>query len=237
LHVESAIQETESKSEMTKQTEESVRIEPRWPVALAILTVFVLLLALPRRIQLLPTWLLYILTTAVLVPIAGLALATAKAHWLRLERMATLLFALASGVGTAANLANLISAMIHQSGQISGLQLLSSSIAVWITNVFAFSLLYWHVDRGGPESRARNTHRRPDWRYPQDGAATTEVPSDWRPTYVDYLFLSFSTATAFSTTDVTPLTPRAKMLMMLESSLSLVTLVVVTARAINILGN
>jgi hypothetical protein len=63
------------------------------------------------------------------------------------------------------------------------------------------------------------------------------VPSDWRPTFVDYLYLGFSTATAFSATDALPLTARAKLLMMLESSISLVTLVVVVSRAMNILGS
>jgi hypothetical protein len=115
-------------------------------------------------------------------------------------------------------------------------QLLTSSIAVWVTNVLMFSLLYWQIDRGGPESRVNNASTQPDWLFPQAGAPE-DAPPDWRPTFVDHLFLGFSTATAFSTTDVMPLTPRAKMLMMLESTISLVTIVVVGPRAINILGN
>jgi hypothetical protein len=72
--------------------------------------------------------------------------------------------------------------------------------------------------------------------FPQEGAPR-DVPPDWRPTFVDYLFLGYSTATAFSTTDVMPLTSRAKMLMMLESTISLATIVAVMSRAINILGS
>ena len=135
------------------------------------------------------------------------------------------------------NLANLIQAMVYKSLEISGLQLLTSSISVWIVNVLMFSLLYWQIDRGGPESRINHAGMRPDWLFPQEGASTDNVPPGWSPVFVDYLFLSYSTATAFSTTDVMPLTSRAKMMMMLESTISLMTIVVVASRAINILGN
>jgi uncharacterized membrane protein len=107
---------------------------------------------------------------------------------------------------------------------------------MWVVNVLTFSLLYWQLDRGGPEALANNTSPMPDWLFPQEGARE-DVPPDWRPTFVDYLFLAYSTATAFSTTDVMPLTSRAKMLMMLESTISLVTIVAVMSRAINILGS
>jgi hypothetical protein len=116
------------------------------------------------------------------------------------------------------------------------LSLLASSIAVWVTNVTTFSLLYWEIDRGGPEARQNNAGTMPDWLFPQTGAPAEDVRPDWRPVFVDYLFLGYSTATAFSTTDVMPLTSRAKLLMMLESAISLATIVVVAARAINILG-
>ncbi|WDT71833.1 MAG: hypothetical protein MPW17_03020 [Candidatus Manganitrophus sp.] len=126
--------------------------------------------------------------------------------------------------------------MIFRSSEIGGLQLLASGIAVWVNNVLAFSLLYWQIDRGGPEPRLNDGGKRPDWLFPQTGVPD-QAPPDWRPTFVDYLFLSFSTATAFSTTDAVPLTSRAKMLMMIESAVSLITLVVVASRAINILGS
>jgi hypothetical protein len=101
--------------------------------------------------------------------------------------------------------------------------------------VFIFSLLYWQVDREGPEARTSHANRRPDWRFPRETA--DEDVRDWRPTFVDYLFLGYSTATAFSATDVVPLTSRAKMLMMLESTISLVMIVAIMSRAINILGS
>ena len=195
-----------------------------------------LLAVLPGRVRLFPIWFPYLVGIVVLAPMAAITLTAAKARWLRVERTITLLFFVFAGVGTLANLANLIGAMVRRSAEIGGLQLFMSSIAVWVTNVLMFSLLYWQIDRGGPESRANNAGTRPDWLFPQAGAGE-DVSPDWRPTFVDYLFLGFSTATAFSPTDALPLTSRAKMLMMLESTISLATIVVVASRAINILGS
>jgi hypothetical protein len=219
-----------------KEPGQLFRIEPRWPVALAILAVILLVVLLPERVVLFPAWFPYVVGIALIVPIAAVGLSAEKARWLRVERTIMLFFVVVMGVGTLANLANLISTMVRRSGEIGGLQLLASSIAVWSTNVIMFSLLYWQIDRGGPEARANNAGTKPDWLFPQAGAPE-DVPPDWRPTFVDYLFLGFSTATAFSPTDALPLTSRAKMLMMLESTISLATIVVVASRAINILGS
>ena len=114
------------------------------------------------------------------------------------------------------------------------ISLLSSSLVIWVTNVLSFSLVYWQIDAGGPSAREKGTTAQPDWLFPQ--AATPEAnASEWTPTFLDYLFLGYNTATAFSPTDTAPLTGRAKMLMMLESAISLLTLVIVAARAINVL--
>jgi hypothetical protein len=213
------------------------QFEPRWPVVIAILAVILLLTLLPGRLRLFPIWVTYIVGGAVLTPIVAVGLTAARARWLRVERTVTLLFFVVVAVVTLANLGNLIGAMVRRPADISGLHLFASSIAVWVTNVLIFSLLYWQIDRGGPESRANHAGLRPDWLFPQEGAPAEDVPPGWNPSFVDYLFLGYSTATAFSTTDVMPLTSRAKMLMMLESTISLATIVVVAARAINILGS
>lgn len=211
--------------------------EPRWPVALAILAVILLLVVLPDRIRLFSMWVTYVLGFGVLVPIAAIGLTAAKAPWLRAERSITLIFSIIVGILNLANLANLIGEMVHRSAEISGLQLLASSVAVWVTNVLMFSMLYWQIDRGGPEARVNELSKRPDWLFPHEGAPAEDVPRGWQPTFVDYLYLAFSTATAFSTTDTMPLRSRAKLLMMLESTISLITIVVVASRAINILRN
>jgi hypothetical protein len=100
-------------------------------------------------------------------------------------------------------------------------------------NVITFSLVYWQIDKGGPEER-QHAQIRPDFLFPQTGAPD-EAPIGWHPTFVDYLSLGFSTATAFSATEVAPLTSRAKLLMMLEALIALVTLVIIASRAINII--
>lgn len=213
----------------------ATRFEPRWPVALAVLAVTALHLATPGRIRLLPMWVAFVTGFAVLVPMVAVGLTAANARWLRVERAVTLLFFVVVGVSNIASLINLITLMLYRSAGMSGQQLLASSTAVWVTNVLLFSMLYWQADCGGPNARANDAEQAPDWLFPQSGAPTEAVPTGWRPTFIDYLYLGFSTATAFSTTDVVPLTSRAKSLMMLESALSLTTTVVVASRAINIL--
>lgn len=219
-----------------KKTAPVQPIEPRWPVALTILVVLGLVTVLPDRVCLFPDWFPSTVGIALLVPMAAVSLTNARARWLRIEHMIMLLFFGVAGVGNLVSLGYLINEMLNQSKELSGLQLLTSSIAVWVTNVFVFSLLYWQIDRGGPEARISNRRPRPDWLFPQVDLPEDVMPN-WRSTFVDYLFLAFTTATAFSPTDALPLTPRAKLLMLLESSISLATIVVVVSRAINILGS
>lgn len=212
---------------------QTTRIEPRWPVATTTLGVLVLLIALPWRIRVYPIWVPYIGVIALIVPMAAVTLASKRSGWLRIERTTTLLFCAFAETATLVALARLLGAMVRGSREISGNQVLTSSVATWVMNVLTFSLLYWQIDRGGPSSQANK--RRQDWLFPQEEIGETVDPK-WRATFVDYLYLAYSTATAFSTTDVSPLTSRAKLLMMLESAISLVTTVAVAARAINILG-
>ena len=212
-----------------------IRIEPRWPGAATVLAVLLLVAILPGRISLFPAWVPYVLGIVVLTPMAGTALTAGKRWWESLERTITILFFLVLTAGTLANLANLTSTMVRRPTEVSGLQLLASSVGLWVTNVLAFSLVYWQLDRGGPGARENNEKTKPDWLFAQMGAVD-EAPRNWQPMFIDYLFLGFTTATAFSPTDALPLTGRAKMLMMVESSISLTTIVVVASRAINILG-
>jgi len=140
------------------------------------------------------------------------------------------------GILLVAGLISLIHEMVYASNELTGLQLLATSIVLWAANVITFALLYWQLDRGGPEARLNNGNYRFDWRFPQaDGAA--DVPPDWRPTFVDYLFLSFTVAAAFSPTDTIPITTRAKLMLMIQSAISLTATLAVASRAINILGS
>lgn len=220
---------------MNKPTS-TLQIEPRWPVALTVMVVMWLLRVLPDRIRPLPIWFQYLFGITLLAAMLAVRVMEAKPLWLRVERLVLLAFCIVAGVLMLGNLAYLVREMVHHSTDLTGLQLLTSGIGVWVVNVFIFSLLYWRLDRGGPENRVHHTRIRPDWLFPQTGLPEKEW-ADWEPTFVDYLFLSFTAATAFSPTDTLPLTARAKLAMMFESSVSLTTLVVVGARAINILGS
>lgn len=222
---------------MTIRSADTSLFEPRWPVALTILVMLFLLAVLPDRIRLYPSWLGYVAGLAVLTPLAGIGLTSARQWWRRVERIVVLVFGAVVGAATLVNLANLTALMLSREAHTSGMQLLTSSIALWVTNVFVFSLLYWQIDRGGPEGRVEDTGELADWLFPQEAAPAGDVPRGWRPAFVDYLYLSYSTATAFSTTEVAPLTPRAKLMMMMQSMISLVTIVLVGSRAINILGS
>src|SRR5262245_16273861 len=154
--------------------------------------------------------------------------------WRCLERLLIILLAVAYVANTIGELADLIGVMTLHPSKSNAFALLSSSVAIWVANVLTFSMLYWQIDRGGPSARASQGRVKPDWLFPQ-AAAPEDVPPDWRPLFLDYLFLGYTTAMAFSPTDALPLTHRAKLLMMLESTISLLTLVIVVSRAINVL--
>jgi hypothetical protein len=213
------------------------RPEPRWPIALAIVAVLALLIFLPARVRLLPSWSLYALGAFVLTTLGVVAARPESTTWPRIERLTTFAFVLIAAAGNLAILRQLTFDMIRGAHVLDGLHLLASSIAAWTVNVLTFSLLFWQVDRGGPTTRVSAAPARTDWIFPQDQAPPEDLPPGWRPWFIDYLFLGFSTATAFSTTDALPLTGRAKFAMMSESTISLVTLVLVAARAINVLGS
>jgi uncharacterized membrane protein len=173
------------------------------------------------------------------VPEAALLLALASSvprH--RLEQMGkrrTVALALV-GVITAANalaLAALIASLL--SGQEkSGGELLLKGATIWGTNVVTFGLLFWELDRGGPIRRSRPDPPPRDFQFPQDENPALAEPS-WHPRLADYVYISFTNAIAFSPTDAMPLTRRMKMMMLSESAISATTVLLVAARAVNIL--
>ncbi len=131
------------------------------------------------------------------------------------------------------SLTELIHALLYGS-KAGGRPLVYASVPIWLTNVIVFGLWYWELDRGGPAIRHQPEHRRPDFLFPQ--MSTPGSSPGWVPNFLDYFYTSFTNATAFSPTDTMPLTPWAKVLMMLQSLASLVTVAVVVSRAVNILN-
>jgi hypothetical protein len=143
------------------------------------------------------------------------------------------------GLVAVASVANAWSAFALVRELVSGRAETASSLltvgaAIWLTNVIIFALWYWELDRGGPVARSKATHTYPDFMYPQMQAPDL-AHKGWEPTFLDYLYVSFTNATAFSPTDTMPLSRWAKMLMMAQASVSLATVALVIARAVNIL--
>ena len=115
-------------------------------------------------------------------------------------------------------------------------QLLITGGAIWLTNIVVFGLWYWEFDRGGPVARALNLKNRyPDFQFPQMVSPPEMVPPDWEPAFLDYLYLAFTNASAFSPTDVMPMSRWAKVAMTVQSLISIVTVALVVSRAVNIL--
>jgi hypothetical protein len=213
----------------------TVRPEPRIAAALTLLLLLLLLEGLHDRFRFWPDWVTLVAVAACLACMAGVTFARDKHRWLRLERGVVLGFSAIILVSQAMGLAAVIDHIINGSDA-DGIHLLSSSTVIWASNIAAFSLLYWQIDGGGPEARLAAPGRPAEWLFPEAANPAVVAPG-WRPGFVDYLYLGFSTATAFSTTDVLPLSPRAKLLMMAEAVISLGTLAVVASRAINVLGS
>lgn len=136
-------------------------------------------------------------------------------------------------VANVVSLTELIHALLYRSVG-GGRFLVYASVPIWLTNVIVFGLWYWELDRGGPAARQQSHHRQPDFLFPQ--MSTPGSAPGWVPDFLDYLYTSFTNATAFSPTDTMPLTAWAKLLMMLQSLASLVTVAVVISRAVNILN-
>jgi hypothetical protein len=129
-----------------------------------------------------------------------------------------------------------ISLVSHSSADITGRQLLLSGGVVWLANAIAFGLAFWELDSGGPVARALAPARsKPDFQFPQDENQEL-ARDDWAPLLLDYFYVSLTNAMAFSPTDAMPLTRLAKLVMAAESTLSAITILLVAARAVNILS-
>ena len=230
---------TDSPSTIATLREEE--IESRWEAAPAIGVVIGMqaLLALVSRNQ---DWKLWIYPWWVwLIPIVPEVILLAPLAWRRprrrLEQMGhrrTVALALLAVVSLA-NLLLLVAviASLVSGNETSGAQLLLKAITVWTTNVVAFGLWYWAFDRGGPVRRLQPDPSPPDFQFPQMENPQLAAPG-WQPELIDYLYVSFTNSIAFSPTDAMPLSRWAKLLMLSESSVSCVTVLLVTARAVNI---
>jgi hypothetical protein len=208
------------------------RAESVWPSLLCVLGAIALQLALPTRLLIGPRWLVPGLEAALL---GGLAIATPmeleRPH--RVRRSLALSLTAFVSAANAVSLGLLAHHLLHHNVS-DGSELIVSGALIWLTNVLIFGLWYWEVDRGGPGMRALGHDRMPDLLFPQM-ADDRHSPPGWRPGFIDYLYVSLTNATAFSPTDTMPLTQTAKLMMGLQSLVSVVTLGLVISRAVNIL--
>ena len=209
------------------------RGESRWPVAAAIMVAIALQLALPDRLVAQSRWLLPGLELALLVALI-VANPTRFNRESRAQRAASLTLTGLLSLANAWSATLLVLVLVHGREGQDATPLLASGVAIWLTNIIAFGLWYWQFDRGGPVARAHAHHVVPDFLFVQ--MQTPELaPPEWEPEFVDYLYLSFTNATAFSPTDVMPMSRWAKLTMLAQSLVSLVTVALVIARAVNIL--
>jgi uncharacterized membrane protein len=210
---------------------------PFWEPQLVVACAIALQLSLSEQVTLGPSWLLPALEGALLI---GLVIASPHPN----VRHSPFRRHVAIGMIALVSAANAVSLVLlsHQllrgglrGGKETGHQLILSGIVLWCTNVLLFGLWYWEVDRGGPAARIRGDRDTPDFLFPQM-TDPKWAPPNWMPKLIDYLYVSLTNATAFSPTDTMPLTPAAKWLMGSQSIVSLVTIGLVVARAVNILA-
>jgi uncharacterized membrane protein len=208
------------------------RGEPRWPVSFVVAVVILLQYLLPTSLSLKSQHAIIIVEIILTIALFAISPGRISKH-----RKSTWWTGVAlTGVMTASNIASavhLLEKLIDGTIR-SPANLLAFGGSIWLTNMVVFSLWYWEFDRGGPGARAEAIDPYPDFLFPQM-TDPSYAPLEWKPTYFDYLFTSYTNASAFSPTDVMPLTRWAKMLMMIQSATSLVTVGLVIARAVNIL--
>lgn len=201
-----------------------------WHAQLALLAAIIMQLTLSGPLRLGPK---YLIASFELVLVFVLGFTAPKRHstTAKINKYIGTLFIVLISIANAVQLAYLIRALIDGSN-LPGKTLLSQAIAIFLTNIVVFSLWYWELDSpglSGITKKRRHSH----FQFPQNATVKDE---NWRPTFFDYLYLSITNSTAFSPTDTMPLSHIAKSLMSVQSLIALLTVVLVTARAVNILG-
>jgi hypothetical protein len=211
------------------------------PAALVVLLLFVVLAAVSRAEEWellgLPWWIWLLVGAPVLLLAIDLSL-TYRGSGLVQSRNAALLLLALLVLGNLTALALLVAGLVTaKSSELSGGELLLTGFALWAADVIVFGLAFWELEAGGPAARLRAPARTtPDFQFPQDDNPQL-ASRDWRPQVWDYIYIALTNGIAFSPTDTMPLSLRAKAMMGLESALSAVTVLLVAARAVNILGS
>jgi uncharacterized membrane protein len=205
--------------------------EHRWPALIAIAIAVVVYAFLPPNIEIVPRWVVPGIAALLLIPLTILnpTRFTRETTWSR-----WLSIGLAFGLAIVNQVEVLRIVIQLAEGSTDAAFVLLTALQVWVTDVIAFALIYWELDRSGPFARRMGSRPQPpDFRFPQEEDGTTS----WRPAFFDYAYFSLSNQMAFSPTDVMPLTMRAKALMGFQAFSGFVLLALVIARAVNIVGS
>jgi hypothetical protein len=212
-------------TELLTKGENRGRIGPRWAAAIGIIALGFIYLALPDKLRIGPSWLLLAIEAVLLIPIIFF-----HGHFSQTTIRTLALILL--GILTAALAGIIVLLILTLSSSTKGVTLLRSAGLIWFFNIIVFALWYWEIDGGGPLKRHMSGHKAADFMFPQQADGNT---GNWVPHFIDYLFVAFTGATALSPADTYPLTRTAKMLMMIEAVLSMTVIILLAARAVNIL--
>jgi hypothetical protein len=227
------------------QTQKALpRHEPRWHASIALIAAIALYATLPPRLTIGPVWVAPMIVLVVLIPLSVLVPHRHK-ETRRTRFWSILLIAIV-------NFFNLTSVLLLVGGLFkperaalhSAALLLRTGAQIWATNILVFALWFWELDGDGPDARAHAStateFENADFLFPQmqlsltsGGRSTQCIDPLWKPQFIDYLYVSFTNSTAFSPTDVMPLSRWAKVLMTVEALISLMTVAIVVARSIN----
>jgi uncharacterized membrane protein len=208
--------------------------ESRWPAIAAVIVIIAIQARLGRSLQLQPEWLLSGLAAVLLVASVGFYVLPKKPD--RLARAVAISLAGVLVIANASSFA-LLARGVFLGSHLSPIELLMSGVALWVTNVLVFAIVYWELDGGGPEGRLQRRREFPDFVFPQQQKQQNQeqlTRADWEPSFGDYLYVSLTNGTAFSPTDTMPYTRRAKLAMGIQSLLSFSIAAVLVARAVNI---
>lgn len=220
----------------------AVADEPRWHASIAVIAALALYVTLPGRFTLGPVWVFPVLVMALLLPLS--IFSPSRHQETPLQRGASIAMIAIINLFNVASVALLIYSVFFQAhvrNPATGQQLLVHGTEIWLTNILVYALWFWELDGGGPEERAHCygaiALARVDFLFPQMLMRHGEIAAAdqrWKPQFLDYAYVSFTNAVAFSPTDTMPLSATAKVLMTLSALTSLVTIAIVVARAINI---
>jgi uncharacterized membrane protein len=206
--------------------------EPIWHVQVAMLVAIILQLLLPDRYVFGSR---YALITIEALLLLAMSFTTPKERIFRSlsRRINVFLLIILTSVANGYSLVEVTHRLL-QSGVANGRELILTGVNIYLTNIIIFGLWYWEMDGGGPGQRLLAAKHEQDFLFPQNQHEDYKHP-EWRPTFIDYLYVSSTNAMAFSPTDTMPLSRRAKILMLTQATLSLVAVALVAARAVNIL--